>query len=175
MTDHHPALFDDVYPPGLIAFYLAHWQELRELSLGMSASDTAEYLRREWELIQSRRSDSFRPLAQRRKVCLCDEAHEWTATPRGGGGLGDAAGRTRRLLADLEQAADTLPVPWQATERVYRQQHRYSIPYRVRLWRYRQNVEVRDVDRQPEPEGSYRLCLRRMAEALGWSEQRRAA
>lgn len=160
------AVFEARYSPALIRFYLAHWEELQSLAEGTGGA-LGEYLRREWEIIQSRRSDLYRPLAQRRKSCVCDEQHTWSDSPRGGGGSGDAGGRTRRLLADLELAAEQAPAHWEATRRVFRQQQRDG------QWEFRRDVARRTTpgrprDRWPEPHGSDALVVSLMARSLGW-------
>jgi len=138
-------------------------------------ADLADHLQREYALIQYYWFDRVTPHRltpdERRKYCLCGRTEEWTQGERASGGVGEPGGRARRLVADLEDAADqALPVRWAVTELVYRQQNRYALSYRTRLYRYRQNLEVRPVDGMPER--GYGVALALMARHLGWKSER---
>jgi|SRR5215471_20327841 len=95
---------------------------------------------------------------------------EWEAGAEGGtgpsldgkGGKGRSRLDIAAYLADLERAADQLPLEWLATLKVYRAQGRRQ------AW-----ADRRKVSRLPVKLNDYYTvddCLWRMARFLGWSE-----
>ena len=94
--------------------------------------------------------------------------HELVSASEGGaGGAGIGAGRGGRfslvcLKADLEAAADHLPLNWSSTARIFKRQRRW----RVYLERCAQAGP-----RGGEIEQPIDVCYYRMAEYLGWSAQ----
>jgi hypothetical protein len=81
---------------------------------------------------------------------------------------GGSGGRTTFaiIIADLEHAADCLPIYWQSTEFIFRRQRRRQV-YATR----RQLFQVPEEQRQyesPIPSQALDASVYRMALALGW-------
>lgn len=101
----------------------------------------------------------------------CHWAMLESAVEGGTGATGHGAGRGDRfglahLKADLESAADTLPVYWQATRLIFSKQHRYSV------WLARWHM-AGDSTTGPDQEAlelprAVEDAVYRMAQALGW-------
>jgi hypothetical protein len=159
------------YSPRLVRFWLSHWEELTTLEEGgRGCQGLLGELSNEWTRLQAGQG---RP-DERRRACLCSsqavgsgtEAEATEATP-GGGGQGDAAERARRLVADLELAADAQPCFWEATRRVYEAQGREGA-YLFRREAARRMAARRPQDAWPEAAASDDRCMLLMAWALGW-------
>jgi len=174
LTIEQDALFEDTYSPSLVRFWLVpdHYLALIVLAEGSSVSDEAEYLAYEWQLIR----EGYHRDRQKPPGCLCVELHRLSAERKasayptvlhGGGGSGDARGRSARIKADLEQATDTLPIRWQETRRLYAVQQR-SPDYFRRVGLLNMGQTPRPQDAIPEPEGSRWSACRWIARELGW-------
>ena len=86
---------------------------------------------------------------------LREQAEGGTGSLMGYGGGSHKRLSVVTLLADLEQAADQLPLQWSSTLLVFRAQGR------ARIWATRRlNLEERSLD----------SAIVRMARSLGWSE-----
>lgn len=175
-------LFDEHMSPLKIAFWHIqlpplgaadeivplHYLALRTAADGDSHSqDETTSLSYEWRLILAGRRDLFgRP-------CLCRHDIKWPEASRGGDKRGDSRSALVGLLADLERAADSLPIPWTVTREIFRAQGREDI-YDIRLAACRL-FPLRPVDAEREPiDGRGRPhsrgeAYRRMAIALGWT------
>lgn len=176
-------LFDEHMSPLKIAFWLArtalwddapdaeptpvHYQALRTAADGDSHSQNeTTRLSYEWRLILSGRRDLFgRP-------CLCRHAVKWPEAPPGGGKRGDSRAALVGLIADLERAADALPIGWSATREIFEIQGRGKT-YAIRA-AANAIFPLRLFDAEPEPKDergrprSRGEAYRRMATALGW-------
>jgi hypothetical protein len=95
-------------------------------------------------------NDGARSASGRWCVCLSEVAPA-TAESRGRGGDGVAA--LLCVKADLEYAADSLPISWSTTQRVFETQQRAGA-WQSRFLAYRQNRAVREIDRWHEPRDS---------------------
>lgn len=112
----------------------------------------------------------------------CSRGCRWamleSAVEGGTGCSGMGSGRGERmglahLKADLERAADQLPLHWQATRRIYAKQHRYSVWFA--RWTMADSP-TEGPDQEPlELPAAIDLAIWRMAQSLGWSEQEQAA
>jgi hypothetical protein len=105
-------LFSDRFTPTKVGFWHQpfHYEALIE---GLSG-DEAEALRYEYQLVMAGHRDILgRP-------CLCgDKTVTFPAAIRGGRpGAHDSLGSTISLVADLNHAADQLPILWRETEKV---------------------------------------------------------
>lgn len=182
-------LFDEGISPLKIAFWHAavpqlgetradvewaapHYEALRAACATDSMSqDEMTALAYEWRLICAGRRDFMgRP-------CVCEDGGiKWPAAIRGGGGSGgDSRLGPIGLIADLERAADTLPIPWESTRRIFAAQGRTQI-YEIR--RAAHNIfPLRLSDTEAEPTDdrgrprSRGEAYRRMAIALGWKQK----
>ncbi len=159
-------LFSATVTPLKVSFWLMpfHWTAL-VLGLG---GDEAEALRYEWQLI----ADGQRDLLGR--PCLCSTIADFPQALMGGrGGAHDSLATLCGLKADLVRAADTLPLPWRATERIFSEQRRDGV-YQARMTYFRHGSLIRRRDRDPEPRdeaGRYvsrQYCLAAIAWQLGW-------
>lgn len=145
-------MFEPVYPPRKVEFWLEHWEELETLAYSPKASaHIAEHLNREWFLLQVRM-----------KVCMCAEMADdpYCQVSPGGGDYRAGAETIRCVVADLAQAADKLPSNWFATHKIWQQM---AMPMREIERRSRQYET-----REREPLFARHIALRRMARALGW-------
>jgi hypothetical protein len=151
-------VFEPVYSPRKVEFWLDHWEELDTLvESPKSAAHIAEHLNREWVMLQVRM-----------KTCLCKELHASDAAavdpgcrhePTGGG---FRTGTTTALciVADLRHAADKLPPNWHATHKIWQSQMlpRTMIDQRSRVAE----------GREREPVFARYIAVKRMAGWLGW-------
>lgn len=156
--------FDGGYSPRRIRFYLAHWQALHSVALDPHGGrGELDALRREWELIQTTSSVSG--------VCLCERREYFRATPeeytRAGGYRPEGADAIAVLLADVEHAADALPLHWVATRTIFSAQLRADV-WAGRLATHRMLGMPRPQDRGIEPRDSEHRALGLLARALGW-------
>ena len=155
--------------PRRVRFWLAHFQELDTLADGGPGTrNLREYLAREWVLLQERPG-----------ICLCGPTDQQTARPAGysaGGGYGPSSLHFSGLRAQLVQAADALPLPWQATRAVFEAQGRADT-WGARLAAYRAHYATwsREQDKEPEPHGSSIVVTERIAGATGWQPRGRVA
>lgn len=101
-----------------------------------------------------------------------------SAVEGGTGCSGMGSGRGNRLSlallkADLERAADQLPLYWQATRLIFSKQHRYSV------WLARWNMASNPTtgpDQEPlELSAAVELAIYRMARSLGYEDLTNAA
>jgi hypothetical protein len=83
-----------------------------------------------------------------------------------GSGKGDRLGLVL-LKADLERAADSLPLYWQSTEFVFIRQHRAPALYARRHATPEMPVEQR-IAEHPVPSVALEGAIWRMAAFLGW-------
>lgn len=157
-------VFEPVYTPRKIEFWLDHWEELDAIAhTPKSAAHIAEHLAREWFMLQGRM-----------KACLCKELHDvdvmavdpaCSHEPSGGGAYRSTASSALCIVADLRSAADLLPPEWLATRTIWHQQG-LGIPEigrKVRAWRNNH------VGFEREPVFARSIAVRRMARQLGWS------
>src|SRR5438477_6528853 len=104
----------------------------------------------------------------------CNWAMLESAVEGGTGSAGLGSGRGERfgltnLKADMETAADRLPLHWQATRLVFSRQHRYS----VWLARWQAAGKPTDnTDQEPaDLPAAFELAIWRMARTLGCDDQ----
>jgi len=160
-------LFDGGYSPRHLRFYLAHWPALASIAVDPNGGrGELDALRREWEVINTD-PNIF-------GVCICQRRGLWRDTPeeytRGSGWQPEAADNIAALLADVERAADALPIHWQATAAVFRWQGR-DLVWGVRLATHRLMGLQRPQDRlmePPDPKQATHVVLGMMAQTLGW-------
>jgi hypothetical protein len=156
-----PAPSPPLYTPRRVRFVLAHWEELEALAASASAAAHLRvYLDHEWALLQSDRS---------RRDCLCPLGEPTPPAQAGRrSAWGDGAHGAQHTLADLRQAADSLPITWTATRAIYAQQARLG-EWRFRHGIYRRGARGRPQDALIEPAtGAWQVATRMMALALGW-------
>ncbi len=119
----------------------SHFDVLRYMIMGRSAEDT--------EALEFCHSRVIHERAGHRVTgewCVClSERPPSTGDARGSGGS-DGFSSLLSLKADLERAADSLPISWTSTQAIYEAQGR-GLLYRGRLMTYRQNLRVREIDR----------------------------
>lgn len=106
----------------------------------------------------------------------CSRGCRWSmlesAVEGGTGASGMGSGRGERLglahlKADLEHAADQLPLYWQATRVIFSKQHRYSVW--LNRWHMADNPTT-GPDQEPlELPAAVDLAIWKMAKTLGWS------
>lgn len=111
----------------------------------------------------------------------CSRGCRWamleSAVEGGTGCSGMGSGRGERmglahLKADLERAADRLPLYWQATRRIFSRQHRYSVWHD--RWLLAGSPET-GPDQEPlELPAAVELAIWRMAQSLGWAQDQAA-
>jgi hypothetical protein len=167
-------LFDGGYSPRRLRFYLGHWPALASIALDPAAGrGELDALRREWELVNND--------ATVMGICACERRQFYRSTPaeyaRGGGYRSEGADNITVLLADLEHAADALPIHWEATRRIFEQQQRRDV-WAARLATHRMLGMPRPQDHGIEPSDSEHRALGMMARTLGWradDEQRGVA
>lgn len=103
----------------------------------------------------------------------CNWAMLESAAEGGSGSSGMGSGRGERmglvhLKADMERAADQLPLYWQVTRLIFSRQHRYSV------WLARWNMAGSPTSgaehEHPELNAALDLAIWRMAVSLGWQE-----
>lgn len=157
-------VFEPVYSPRKVEFWLHHWEELDTLVHSpKSSAHIAEHLNREWILLQVRL-----------RTCLCQEAHAVDSRavdpacahmPSGGGSFNAGSETVRCVMADLRRAADTLPPTWLSTRQIWVEQGLDArlIAQRVQRSRYAPRVA--------EPAYSRWVAIRHMAMKLGWMPQ----
>lgn len=98
----------------------------------------------------------------------CNWAMLESAVEGGTGATGMGAGRGERfglahLKADMERAADDLPIFWTVTRVIFSRQHRYSV------WLARWSMAGKPtLDDPPSLPAALELACWRMAESLGW-------
>lgn len=97
-----------------------------------------------------------------------------SAVQGGSGSSGTGSGRGERfglahLKADLETAADQLPLHWQATAWVFSRQHRYSVLV-ARRRAQSVTLEAIEPDEHPVPSVALDNVYFQMARSLGWQE-----
>jgi hypothetical protein len=104
--------------------------------------------------------------------CVCLRESTQAGDARGSVG-GDGMSSILAIIVDLERAADLLPIPWRATERIFKALGR-GRTYADRL-RFVSRGKVRDVDLEHEPidpetrrPRSNQYVEAWMAWALGW-------
>jgi hypothetical protein len=166
--------FDGSYSPRHIRFLLVHWQALASIAIDPAAGrGELDALRREWELVNTD--------ATVMGVCACERRGFYRSTPaeyaRGGGYRSEGAANVAVLLADLEHAADALPIHWRATAAIFHAQQRPAV-WAARLATHRMLGMPRPQDRGIEPSDSGHRALGMMARTLGWrsdDEQRGVA
>lgn len=161
-------LFDGGYSPRRIRFYLSHWSALRGIAEHPSAGrGELDALRREWELVNSN--------ATVMGICACERRGFYRSTPeeylRGSSYTPEGADNVAALLADVERAADALPIHWRATWWIFQQQGRDAI-WAARLATHRMLGLQRPQDRGIEPPDSEHRALGMMARTLGWRAER---
>lgn len=160
--DHGPApLFQASYSPKLIRFWLLHWPVLSSLAERAPGARELEAKHlREWQLLADRPHFS----------CLCQQMNTDpppAPTYRGSNGYAPAGHTASQIRADLEGAANALPVWWRATAMIFVYQERL-IEWRARLARWTA-AEGSSMQSDPEPEkGSLFIVVERMARSLGW-------
>jgi hypothetical protein len=167
-------LFDGGYSPRRIRFYLSHWSALRGIAEHPSAGrGELDALRREWELVNNDPNIMG--------ICACERRGFYRSTPeeylRGSSYTPEGADNVSALLADLERAADALPIHWRATRWIFERQQRADV-WAARLSTHRQMGLPRPQDRLIEPPDSDHQALGMMARTLGWrsdDEQRGVA
>ncbi len=107
----------------------------------------------------------------------CSRGCRWamleSAVEGGTGASGMGSGRGNRLSlalmkADLERAADQLPVYWRATRLIFSKQHRYSVW--LARWKMAGNPESGEDQEPLELPAAVELALWRMSLSLGWQE-----
>lgn len=156
-------VFDGTYSPRRIAFFLHHWDALRSVAEHpMGGRGELDALRREWTIINTTPTILG--------ICACDRRQFYRSTPEeyvGGGAFGPSEMDVAILLADLEHAADALPLHWRATARVFARQGRTDI-WGARLATHRFLGLPRRQDRLIEPTDADHRVLGLMALALGW-------
>lgn len=108
--------------------------------------------------------------------CVCLRENTSAGEARGSKG-GDGMSAILGLITDLERAADQLPLPWKATERIFEALGRDGV-YRARMTYLRHCKGVRQVDLEHEPidletrrPKSMRLAEAWMAYVLGWRDR----
>jgi len=104
----------------------------------------------------------------------CNWAMLESAVQGGSGASGHGSGRGERfglvhLKADLEHAADQLPMSWTATRVIFSRQHRYSVW--LARWRMLSNPAL---DEPPNLPAALETAFARMARSLGWQEDQAA-
>ena len=160
-------VFEPIYSPRRIEFWLAHWEELYALvTTPKSSAHNAEHLNREWMMLQPRL-----------RFCLCAEAHAFDSmasdpacTHEPTGGSFRVGGETVLCVySDLMKASDTLPPGWLATRKIWREQliSDRQIEQRVMKWRYA--VRHGDAENEREPVFSRPVAVNRMASSLWWA------
>lgn len=161
-------VFEPVYTPRKVEFWLDHWEELDVLMHSpKSSAHIAEHLAREWFLLEVRN-----------KACLCKELHDVDSkasdpacshTPSGGGSFQSKASTALCIVADLRQAADELPAVWTATRQIWQQQmlSRLEILKRVQ--------KAAGMKHEREPVFARSVAIRRIAAKLGYSTKSIAA
>lgn len=165
--------FGDVYAPDLLGFWLdpGHIQELRELALGRSPSRIGEYLAYEWAHLRGGRTLAERLCPRCTQWCICHhiERRGYPESAAGGGGPGDARGRSARIVADLEQGLDCLPIRWRTTRMLYLRLGRGE-HWRILFEAYQRGLTAatRPQDGEAEPAEPFRAALDRLARRLGW-------
>lgn len=178
------ALFEDAYSPALVRFWLvpSHYAALLVLAEGSSSSAEGDYLAHEWQLVQQGERETLRRtgrlLGDNPPGCLCDHLYRleqrqlgsaYPQTTRTRGGRGDAAGRSQRIVADLEYGVDRLPLAWPETRRLYAIQQRSRAYYRrYQAWR------LSGQPAHPEPGNARWQAMVLVARALGWQQWRAA-
>lgn len=107
----------------------------------------------------------------------CSRGCRWamleSAVEGGTGGSGNGAGRGNRLSlalmkADLERAADSLPIYWQSTGLIFSKQHRYAL-YQARRQSFSVPLDQREHE-SPIPSKALDDAIWRMSVSLGWQE-----
>lgn len=161
-------LFDGGYSPRRIRFYLGHWAALASIAIDPAAGrGELDALRREWELVNTD--------ATVMGVCACERRGFYRSTPaeyaRGGGYRSEGADNVAVLLADLEHAADALPIHWRATATIFHAQQRADV-WAARLATHRMLGFQRPQDHGIEPSDSGHRALGMMARTLGWRSER---
>lgn len=161
-------VFDPIYSPRRIEFWLDHGEELETLAYSpKSSAHIAEHLNREWTLLQVRL-----------KTCLCRELHDADSaavdpscshSPTSGAGFRAGPETALCILADLRRAADTLPPGWLATRKIWSQLMVTDINARLAHWRKRVHAGSAGVER--EPAYARGVAIYRMAEVLGWQRR----
>jgi hypothetical protein len=97
-----------------------------------------------------------------------------SAVEGGTGASGMGSGRGKRLSlvlikADLERAADSLPLYWQSTEFIFRRQHRAESLYKARRTTMAIPEHLRDAE-HPVPSVALDNAIWAMSRFLGWAE-----
>jgi hypothetical protein len=162
MSGDYGDVFEPIYSPRRVEFWLAHWEELDTLVHSpKSAAHIAEHLNREWWLIQSRYAS-----------CICKELHDAdtlavdpACAHMPGGGAARSMHTALCIFSDLRLAADELPPGWLATRQIWNQQMLPDrlVDSRLQVWRAQRNGIER------EPVFARNVAIRRMAAKLGWS------
>lgn len=170
-------LFEPVYSPHRVRFWLRHWDELETLAdAPRTSAHLAEHLQREWFLL---REDP--------KIdCLCAELHDadqravdpaCAHAPAGGGSFKAGAHTASQIRADLELAANALPLVWRVTPIIF------SLQGRLGQWEFRFAVSRGMAGQRPTPamlssldaSTTFYDAARRMARSLGWTPPIRGA
>ncbi len=101
-------------------------------------------------------------------LCICLRGDPPSAGEARGSIGGDGSAALTATIADLDHAADELPICWSTTQQIFETQQRTGV-YRARLLAYRRNLNVRDIDRWQEPRspGTRALTHYMMAMTLG--------
>lgn len=169
MSDQVDAdLFEFVYSPRRVRFWLRHWCALEALAESPSTSEgEAERLRREWELLQDRRGFD----------CLCRQVREWPevpASPGGGRHMASAEHPWSDLIVDLERGAEDglLRSPallWRVTRDICAEMGLVMLE----RWQWRYSVasgHAGETIRKPilDPAPTFDQAAHIMAHHLGW-------
>lgn len=121
-----------------------HFQVLRHMVVGKSADDLESLAYCHSRVVH----EGARSASGRWCICL-DEEPPSAGEARGTLGSDGFSGMLG-VQSDLERAADTLPIAWKTTERVFKAQGR-SATYGARFTYYNRNLRVRPIDRWLEP------------------------
>lgn len=121
-----------------------HFDVLRQMVMGKSADDLEALAYCMSRVIY----EGARSASGRWCICL-DESPPSAGEARGTLGSDGFSGLIG-VVQDLESAADTLPISWKATERVFKAQGRSAL-WGVKFTYYNRNLRVREIDRWIEP------------------------
>lgn len=169
--DEQEKLFEATYSPSLVRFYLAHAEELLALASG-SGGGLGEQMAHEWAQLVGGLTAEERACRECRPCCICHHLHArgYPAVLPSRGGAGDAGGRARRVVADLELAAEGLCPLWESTRRVFLVLDRAAVYDARRRGLADPAAWLRVMGVDP----GYHQTTRLMALALGWKPKEAA-
>lgn len=161
-------LFEPVYSPRRVRFWLRHWTALEALAEDPAASaGEGERLSREWELLRDRRGID----------CLCAEIREWPELPMSPGGgrtFGSAEHPWSDLIVDLERGVEdgllrSSALCWRITRDICAEMGltmlgRWEFRYSVAVGHAGELVRSPRLDSMPTFDQAARLVARE----LGW-------